>query len=220
MANVGLLYVGAVLLLNGLVLLGQVPARSAAVFNLFVGALQCVTPTVLLAQAGHDNTAVLTASGLYLFGFTYLYVGIAEFAHLDPRGIGWFSAFVAMAAVVYAGPEFGRAHDPVFGVIWLAWALLWTQFFLVLGLGRTGLTRFTGWSVLLLSQPTCTVPAFLGMLGAYHPTAAAGLLAAVLAVVLVALAALLGLHGPRHATTGTDDVIRIPTTEGATHATR
>lgn len=194
MNNVGLLYVGAVLLLNGLVLLGQVPARSAAVFNLFVGGLQCVTPTVLIIQAGHDPTAVLNASGLYLFGFTYLYVGIVELARLEPQGIGWFSAFVAMAAVVYAGLEFGRAHDPVFGVIWLAWALLWTQFFLVLGLGKANLTRFTGWTVLLFSQPTCTVPAFLAMVGAYHPTMGGGVLAAVIGIVLVAAAALLGLR--------------------------
>jgi putative amide transporter protein len=199
MNNVGLLYVGAVLLLNGLVLLGQVPARSAAVLNLFVGALQCITPTVLIIQAGHDQTAILGASGLYLFGFTYLYVGIVELAGLEAQGIGWFSAFVAMAALVYAGLEFGSAHDPVFGVIWLAWALLWTQFFLVLALGRTELTRFTGWTVVLLSQPTCTVPAFLSMTGAYHPTAGGAVLAAVLGIVLVGVAAVLGLRNQRRA---------------------
>ena len=46
MGNVGLLlYVGAVLFINGLMLLGKVEPRSAAVFNLFVGGLQVVTPT-------------------------------------------------------------------------------------------------------------------------------------------------------------------------------
>lgn len=78
MGSVGLLYVGAVLFVNGLMLLGTVPVRSASVLNLFVGALQCVVPTVLLIQAQGDSSAVLAASGLYLFGFTYLYVGISN----------------------------------------------------------------------------------------------------------------------------------------------
>ncbi len=191
MGNVGLLYVGAVLLVNGVALLGKVPARSAAALNLFVGGLQCVTPTVLIIQAGGNPDAVLAASGLYLFGFTYLYVGIANLAGLEPEGIGWFSLFVAGAAVVYAGISFFRADDPVFGVIWLSWALLWALFFLVFGLGRTELTPFTGWAVVLLSQPTCTLPAFLAMTGSLRSDAGTGLLAAALAVALVALAAVL-----------------------------
>ncbi|WP_199432858.1 AmiS/UreI family transporter [Qaidamihabitans albus] len=191
MNNVGLLYVGAVLLINGLMLLGRVPARSAGALNLFVGALQCLTPTVLIVQAGGDTDAILAASGLYLFGFTYLYVGVANLAGLEPEGVGWFSLFVAACAVVYAALSFWRDGDPVFGVIWLAWSLLWTLFFLVLGLGRQRLTRFTGWTVVLLSQPTCTVPAFLAMTGAYRSNTTTGLIAAAAAVLLVGVAALL-----------------------------
>ena len=52
MANVGLLFVGAVLFLNGIMLLGKVDARSAAVFNLFIGALQVLTPTYLIFTSG------------------------------------------------------------------------------------------------------------------------------------------------------------------------
>ncbi|MBN9743989.1 transporter [Amycolatopsis sp. A1MSW2902] len=195
MNNVGLLYVGAVLLVNGLMLLGRVPARSAAALNLFVGGLQCVTPTVLIIQAHGDSEAILGASGLFLFGFTYLYVGIANLAGLEPEGIGWFSLFVAGAAIVYAGLAFWRQDDPVFGVIWLSWALLWGLFFLVLGLGREELTRFTGWTTVLLSQPTCTLPAFLALTGGYRSTATAALIAAAIAILLVALAAVLGFRG-------------------------
>lgn len=168
MGNVGLLYVGAVLFVNGLMLLNVVPARSAAVLNLFVGALQCVLPTIMLVMADGDAAATLAASGLYLFGFTYLYVGIVNLAGLEPEGIGWFSLFVAGGAIVYAALSFTVVDDPVFGVIWLSWAVLWLLFFLVLGLGRDQLTRFTGWSVVLLSQPTCTLPAFLMLSGNYR----------------------------------------------------
>ena len=83
MGSVGLLYVGAVLILNGVMLLGYVEARSAAPLNLFVGALQVVTPTYLIFTSGGDATTILGASGIYLFGFTYLYVGINLLAGLD-----------------------------------------------------------------------------------------------------------------------------------------
>lgn len=171
MNNVGLLYVGAVLFVNGLMLLGRVPERSAAVLNLFVGALQCVVPTVMLIQNSGDPAAVLSASGLYLFGFTYLYVGIVNLAGLEPEGLGWFSLFVSGAAVVYSVLSFTISGDPVFGVIWLSWAVLWFLFFLVLGLRRDDLTRFTGWAVTLLSLPTCAVPAFLALTGSYQTSA-------------------------------------------------
>lgn len=184
MGSVGLLYVGAVLLVNGLMLLEVVPPRSAAVLNLFVGAMQCVLPTIVLIQSAGDPATILSASGVYLLGFTYLYVGIGTLAECEPQGIGWFSAFVAAAALVYAWISFGRMADPVFGVIWIAWALLWGLFFLVPGVGVDGLTRFTGWAAVLLSLPTCTVPALLALTGNFHPTAgmaaiwAAGVVAA------------------------------------------
>ncbi|OMC37579.1 transporter [Mycolicibacterium fortuitum] len=194
MGNVGLLYVGAVLFVNGLMLLDIVPARSAAVLNLFVGALQCVLPTVMLVMAAGDPAAVLAASGLYLFGFTYLYVGIVNLAGLEPQGIGWFSLFVAGGAVVYSALSFTVVNDPVFGVIWLAWAVLWLLFFLVLGLRWVRLTRFTGWSVVLLSQPTCTLPAFLMLSGNYRTSPGIAAIWAVGLAVLLFVARVLSSH--------------------------
>src|SRR5580765_8149056 len=82
LGSVGLLFVGAVLFLNGLLLLGKVDAKSAAVFNLFVGALQTAVPFWLIAHAKSPDD-VLAAAGIFLFGFTYLYVGIANFAGID-----------------------------------------------------------------------------------------------------------------------------------------
>lgn len=196
MSNVGLLYVGAVLFVNGLVRLDVVPARSAAVLNLFVGSLQCVIPTILLTQAHGEPAAVLAASGLYLFGFTYLYVGIGTLAGLEPQGLGWFSLFVAVAAVVYAAISFTLTRDPVFGVIWLAWSVLWLLFFLVMGAGRQHLTRFTGWSVLLLSLPTCTLPALLAMTGRYHTGLGAAAIWALGLLTLLGLAKFLAVRAP------------------------
>jgi hypothetical protein len=192
MAAIGLIYCGAVLFVNGAMLLGRVDPRSAAILNLFVGTLQVVTPTVLILQAGADNSALLGASGIYLFGFTFLFVGVVNLVGLPADGIGWYSGFVASAAVVYAGVDFTSANDPVFGVIWLAWAALWLEFFLLMALGRTSLTRPTGWSLLLLGQFTTTVPAFFILTGHYRPTGALATAAAVAYAVLFAAAFGLG----------------------------
>lgn len=165
MATVGLLYVGAVLFLNGVMLLGRVDPKAAAVFNLFVGGLQVVTPTYLIFTAHGDQTAILSASGIYLFGFTYLYVGIGGLARLDTSGAGWFSLFVSVLAVGYSAINFTMLRDASFGVIWLYWAFLWFLFFLLLGLKREGLTAYTGWVTAIQGWVTAAIPAMLMLTG-------------------------------------------------------
>lgn len=188
MSNVALLYVGAVLILNGLMLLGIVDGRSAAPLNFFVGAVQVVTPTYLIFTAGGDQDAILAASGLYLFGFTHLYVGLNLLGNLDGTGLGWFSAFVAGCALVYAGLSFSRFDDAAFGVIWLYWAILWTLLWIVLGLKREEWTRFTGVVAIVAGVFTGAVPAFMLLTGVWgdHLTASA----IVLAVIFLASLAL------------------------------
>lgn len=167
MGNVGLLYVGAVLFINGLMLLGKIPGKSAAVFNLFVGVMQIVFPTIILSQANGDPAAIFGASGLYLFGFTYLYVGINQIFNLPGEGLGWFSLFVAVVAVVFGVLQFTATNDPLFGVIWFIWAILWTLFFLLLGLGKDSLNDFTGWFTIIVAHITGTIPALLLLSGNY-----------------------------------------------------
>jgi putative amide transporter protein len=191
MGSVGLLYVGAVLVVNGLMLLGLVDARAAAPLNFFVGGLQVITPTYLIFTSGGDPDTILAASGLYLFGFTYLYVGFNLLGGLDGTGLGWFSAFVAACALVYAGLNFWRVGDPAFGVIWLYWAVLWALFFLVLGLKREELTRFTGAIAVIAGVITCAVPAFMLLVGVWSPNTTT---AAIVLAVLCLLS--LGLYGP------------------------
>jgi len=182
MGNVGLLLVGVVLLVNGLVTLGVVPARSAAVLNLFVGTAQVVLPTIILVQHGSDAAVVNATWPSYLFGFTYLYYGIGIFLDLEPQGLGWFSSFVAAIAAYEAVSSV--SSDPVFAVIWLTWAVMWSLFFLLMALGRAELTRFAGWFLVLLGVPTCTVSAIFLLEGRWTSAPAAG---------WAALAALLAL---------------------------
>lgn len=186
MGTVGLLYVGAVLFVNGLMILGKVEPRAAAVLNLFVGTLQVVTPTVLIIQAGADPTAILAASGLYLFGFTYLYVGIGLLAGLDTTGVGYFSLFVAIAAVGYAWANFAVLESNPFGVIWLYWAFLWGLFFVLLGLKHDGIARYTGWVTTIQGWVTAAIPAYLLLTGYWTNPDLYALVLAIFGVVVFA----------------------------------
>lgn len=184
MGSVGLLYVGAVLFLNGVMLLGKINPRATGVFNLFVGALQVVTPTYLIFTAGGDTNTILAASGIYLFGFTYLYVGIGLLAGLDTTGVGWFSLFVAIMALGYSFANFQILGDAPFGVIWLYWAFLWFLFFLLLGLKIERLQPYTGWVTAIQGWVTGAIPAFLLMTGYWQTNTTTALVLAVFGLVV------------------------------------
>lgn len=202
MGSVGLLYVGAVLFINGAMLLGWVKGTSAAPMNIFVGLLQVFTPTYLIVTANGDADQILGASGLYLFGFTYLYVAYNLFLDLDGSGLGWFSGFVAVCAVVYAVLNFTRAPtDPTFGVIWLYWAFLWGLFFVVLALGQDHLSRYTGAVAAVQGWVTGALPAFLLLTGNWDGANSAWVVAYVVFGVVVFGALYPRLRGTRTAPT-------------------
>jgi hypothetical protein len=165
MAAVGLLYVGGVLFVNAIMLLGFAEPRSVGVFNLFVGVLQVVVPFYIIATAS-DPDVILNASGIFLFGFTYLYVGITNLWGFDTSGLGWYCLWVAIIAIVYSLLNFLYFGDPIFGVIWLVWSFLWTLFFVLLALKRE-ISRFTGWVTMIVAWTTCVIPAYLLMTGTF-----------------------------------------------------
>ena len=165
MGNVGLLYVGAVLFINGCALMGLVRGNGAVPLNIFVGLLQVITPTYLIFTADGNTDVVFGASGLYLFGFTYLYVAMNTIWGFEGTGLGFFSLFVAIAAVGYAVVNVVAYQDYAFAVIWLLWAYLWWLFFQLLGRGREGLTVWTGVVAAVEGWFTAAVPAFLLLAG-------------------------------------------------------
>ena len=182
MGDVGLLLVGPVLFVNGLASLGVLSGRSAAPLNLFVGAAQVILPTLVLLQAGGDPAIINATWPSYLFGFTYLWFGLINLAGFEPQGFGWFSAFVAGIAAYQA--LVSAPTDPVFAVIWLTWAIMWTLFFLLLG-------RATGWFLVLLGIPTCSVSAIFLLNGIWTTTPESGLVALAGLVAAAALSTLL-----------------------------
>lgn len=188
MGGVGLFYVGAVLIIDGLMLLGRIGQRAAAPLNFFVGGLQVVTPTVLILQSDGDPAVIFAASGLYLFGFTYLWVAINNTTGWEGEGLGWFSLFVAFAATGYAWHAFTVEADPAFGVIWLLWAVLWLLFFLLLGLGRDRLGPAIGVVAVVDGVVTAAVPAFLIVSGNWQTGATPAAIIAVIGLATLLLA--------------------------------
>ena len=200
MAYVCLLLSGAALLINGLATLGALPRRDAAVLSLVIGSLQLLLGITYLAVTflGNlrlDSTApdadggvqlLLSASGMFLFGLTYVYVGLDFLLGLGSRGLGWFCGMVAGCGLLLAAawlPE-----DPLLAVLWLCWSYLWMLFFFSLALDHSRLSPLIGWSLILTSQATATVPAFLGITGKWpgDPAMAAGAAACIAALLMLA----------------------------------
>lgn len=188
MSSVGLFYVGAILVLNGIALLGWISPRGSAPLNLFVGAMQVITPTFLIFTSDGDPLVIAGAAGLYLFGFTYLWVGINNIAGWRPEGFGWFSLFVAVSALAFAAYNGFELGDWASATMWVLWAGLWLLFFLFLGLGRASLGPATGFVALGEGIITAAVPALAQIFGRWESTAIVAITMAVAGLLVFVLA--------------------------------
>ena len=195
MPYVCLLLSGAALLANGLATLGRLPRRDAAVLSLVVGGTQVVLGVVHVSTAGNAPTAMLTAAGMFLFGITYVYSGLDALLALGSRGLGWFCGMVAFCGVLLAAAWVGS--DPLLAVLWLCWSVLWALLFACLALGAGRLEPFAGWSLVLTSQLSATVPALLGLAGWWPVSGSAAWLAALLLGSLFVAARVLARRGPK-----------------------
>jgi putative amide transporter protein len=128
--GVVLLYVGAVLVVNGIWLLGQARAaearptptaggagavaaeahplfienREVAVLNIFTGFVGVVAAVTLAVQGNeNEDIASIRAAGyILLFAFTYIWVAFNQFLNVRGHAFGWYCLFVAITAV-FAG---------------------------------------------------------------------------------------------------------------------
>lgn len=187
MAAVGLVYVGAVLFVNGVMLLGHISPRAAAPLNLFVGALQVLTPTYLIIVADGDPGLIALAAGLYFFGFTYLWVGLNAITGWPNEGLGWFSLTVTIGGIVFAVYSWVVVGDRAFTVLWLLWALLWFSFFMLMALRKDHLGPAVG--VLAASYGLITTggPGLLLLGGWWEDSMALALVLAALGLAMVPL---------------------------------
>lgn len=167
MGFVGLFLSGAVLFLNGLLLLGKAEAKSVGVFNLFVGALQVIIPFYLMAVSDQNHWEMYNQAAVFLFGLTYLYVGVTFIKGLDGRGLGWFCLWVAVVALVYTVTSIIHFHDIVNTLTWGMWAFLWFLFFLINTL-NLNIEKYVGLVAFIQSWVTLTIPSVLFFLGVWN----------------------------------------------------
>lgn len=158
MLGILLLYVGGVLLINGVGALGHAERRSIAVLNFLVGALALVIQLILLVRAESPGDYYVVATG-FLFTFTYLYGSICGWFDLDMRAFGWYCLFVAITTVPCAWVAF-HGNDVRFGYLWLIWGALWFLYYLAY-VPRRNLGRFLPLTTIAIGVLTCWIPGFM-----------------------------------------------------------
>jgi len=161
--GLSLFYVGAVLFLNGLWLLGRIEDREIWVINLFSGTVAFLVSLHMAFSGGADLASIKGAAITLLFSFTYFWVALNRFNGADGRGLGWFSLFVAITVIPVAIDTLRGASttwEVWFGLCWAAWAVLWLMFFALLALQRN-IARITGVVAIMLGIATGWLPGYL-----------------------------------------------------------
>lgn len=155
MLGIVLLYVGMVLINNGISRLYNIDEKSAAIMNIFTGALAVIIDTVSVIQ--EEYYAVGT--GL-LFGFTYLFIAINSIFNLDKRPYAWYSLFVAINTIPCAYISLTQDLDWRMSIIWVLWGILWLTTFIEIIL-KKNIGKFVPYLAIFEGIITAWIPGFL-----------------------------------------------------------
>ena len=167
--GLGLLFVGAALALNGLYLLGHIQSKEIWVINFLSGGLLLLSALLGAFAPDAGRLAIFGGAQLLLFAFTYLWLGVNTLNGADGRGLGWFCLFVAVTAVPIAVATLMSGAPWWLGFNWTVWALTWFILWLLLAVGMTQLTRFTGYVAIVVAIVTGWVPGYLILSGMLPP---------------------------------------------------
>jgi len=172
--GLALLYVGAVLFLNGIWVMGYIEDKEIAVINVFVGTLTLLISLFLAFGPGADAGSIKAAAFTLLFTFTYYWVAWNRWNGANGRGLGWFCFFVGITVIPITLQAFGEASstwDVWFALCWASWAVLWLLFWALLALEKP-IAKMTG--VICAAQGVYTgwVPGYLLLTGVMGPAAA------------------------------------------------
>ncbi|MGL4990418.1 MAG: AmiS/UreI family transporter [Sarcina sp.] len=167
-----LLYVGFVLMINGIGRLTNIDPKSTAIMNLFTGGLSIVVNfgTLLIAQVQTPNngTAFYAAGTGLLFGFTYLFIGINSIFNLDGKTFAWYSLFVAITTIPAGILQWreGGIYNILMAIIWWAWGVLWITAPIEI-VWKKDLGKFTPWLSILEGIFTAWIPGFMILMGVW-----------------------------------------------------
>jgi acid-activated urea channel len=120
--------------MNGVAAISNWDAKTTAFINLVTGSILVIGNFIGLVKA--DGAAVMdynNAAGGFLFGVTYLFIAANYLLKLDLRAFGWYSIGVTVFAVI-STVVCVRGGAVSIGLLWAAWAVLWFEGFLQLGL--------------------------------------------------------------------------------------
>ncbi|MDR2659733.1 MAG: hypothetical protein LBC27_07080 [Spirochaetaceae bacterium] len=136
-----LLFVGIALTMNGIASISKWDAKTTAFINLVTGSILVIGNFIGLARA--DQMLLIhynNASAVFLFGITYIFIAANYLFKLDLRAFGWYSFCVVIFAVIGSVVCVNGGDIPM-AVLWAAWALLWFEGFLQLGLNVQALGK-------------------------------------------------------------------------------
>ena len=140
MLGLGLWYVGFVLFINALWMMGKMSNKAVIPMNIFVAIVQLAGVFTIIAT-GTETSEFYGAALTLLFAFTYLYVAATQIWNLDVKGLGWYCLPVALIAIPAGIQSLGT---PGLALLWFMWATLWFMFFLLLGLDKK-IGKVTAW---------------------------------------------------------------------------
>lgn len=168
-----LLYVGMVLISNGIYTICDIKDKSQVVMNLFTGGLGLVLNIIAIgvgvAQNADASWYYASATGL-LFAFTYLYVAINKIFDFDGRLYGWYSLFVAINTIPCGILCFmGYGGNNWYGLIWWAWGVLWLTGWIG-NCTKINLGKFPAWLSLVEGIITAWIPGFLMLTSVWPAT--------------------------------------------------
>ena len=138
--------------------------REVAILNIFTGFIGLVIAITFIVDGGLARIpaaglpSIRAGGAILLFAFTYLWVAYNQYANAGGRGLGWYSAFVAVTAIVFGVYTVQTTPDSNTADLWLAgnwfaWAILWAMFFALLTL-ELPIARMTGWAAILIGIGT------------------------------------------------------------------
>ena len=183
MSSVALLFIGAVLLVNGLTLLGRIEPVAAAPVNAIVGALLLANAVRLALPASADEAALAGSAGFLLFGVTYLWVALNAWTGHSTAGLGWYCGWAAGLSAFLGAVAWHDARDAKLALLWLLWTLLFAAFFALIALDRQELSAAVGWLALLEALVTTSVPGAMLVVGSWSGLATAWVAGATVATV-------------------------------------
>ena len=139
--------------------------REVAILNIFTGFIGVVisatyiivgygpSTSLIPAVAAAGNASIRNGAAILLFAFTYLWVAYNQYANSGGRGLGWYSLFVSVTAIVFgiytiSNTPGSNTADLWLAGNWFAWAILWGMFWALLALDMP-IARITGYVAII-----------------------------------------------------------------------